>query len=94
MAKLKDISGGQVSGTDTITCKGRICGGLAIVADGTNTGTVVLKNDNASGNVVLQFSTSTPVTIFAPFDCNENLYYSITGTGCTAQIFEWLRAQS
>ena len=94
MAQLRDISGGQKSSTGTISCPSRICGGVAIVADGTNAGTVILKNDNTNGTVIFQITTSSPLTVFAPFECSGSIYYSVSGTGCTAQIYEWIDKKS
>lgn len=94
MAQLKDISSGQISGTGTLSCESKICGGVAIVADGTNTGTVVLRIGAAGGKKILEFSTKSPIPIIGPFDAGGTIYYSITGTGCTAQVFEWADERS
>ena len=94
MAQLKDISSGLISGTGTLTCESQICGGVAIVANGTNTASVTIRKGAAGGKKILEFQTTSPITIFAPFDASTTIYYSISGTGASAQVFEWADERS
>lgn len=90
MPILNDISGGQISGTGILLCPSGILGEVNIVADGTNACTVVIRENDSSGRIVYQTSTKSPFDTQAPRRAARNIYYSITGTGGTAQIFEWI----
>jgi len=92
MSVLREISSGQISSTGTVTCGTKMLGGINIVADGTNVGTVVIRKDTSGGAILFQTSTKNPIMLVAPiYAGTETLYYSITGTGCTAEIYEWVK---
>ena len=87
---LKTLTDGQVAGTATIQCKASKFGGALIKADGTNAVTVTVKNDSSGGDTIFQYVTATPAVVILPIDCNNSIYYSITGTNGAAQLFEWI----
>lgn len=91
MSQLREISGGQISGTGTIPMTARVLGGVNIVADGTNACTVLLRKNDSSGDVIFQVQTKSPYFPVAPIllDADE-IYYSITGTNGTAELYEWV----
>ena len=89
---LKTLTAGAVSGTDTLTVKGFIIGGVLITTDGTNAAAVTIRRDDASGKILFQISTKTPIFASGPFSTEETsrIYLSVTGTGGAAQIYEWI----
>jgi len=89
MAILRPITDGKVSGADTIKCSTRILGGIMISADGANDATVVVRSTDASGAKVVDVTTKNSMFIVAPFECEENINYNISGTGASAMLYEW-----
>jgi len=89
---LRALSNGALSSTGTLTVPSQIVGGVLITTDNTNAATVILRRDNASGSQILDISTITTMWIGAPFslDRTETVYYSITGTGASAHLYEWV----
>lgn len=87
---LSSITSGLVSGTDTASCPGTILGGINISADGTNACTVTLRQSSASGAIIFQQVTKTPMFIIAPLRAATTIHYAISGTGGSAQLYEWL----
>ena len=91
MALLREISGNQISGTGTLVCNSRVLGGVNIVADGTNAATVVIRKDSSTGAIIFSTQVKSPYFPIAPILADTNtLYYSITGTNATAEIYEWV----
>lgn len=91
---LREISNGQISGTGTIECPSGILGGANILANGEDEGTVVIRADDEAGPVLLEVTTALPTFPVAPIHAGtRTLHYSITGTGCTAQLYAWMTAQ-
>ena len=89
---LKTLTAGAVSGTDTLTVKGFIIGGVLITTDGTNAASVTIRRNDASGKILFQISTKTPIFVSGPFSTEETstIYISVSGTGGAAQIYEWI----
>lgn len=86
---LRPITNGKVSGTLTTKCSSGVIGGVLITADGTNDATVVLHADNSDGHIALEVATKNSLWVPGPIHLgSRTLYYSITGTGATAQIYE------
>jgi len=90
--QLRAMTNGSVSSTGTLTLKTGIVGGVIISTNNTNAAVVVLRRDNASGKQLFSMSTVTAVGVFAPIwmENTETLYYDISGTGASAQIYEWV----
>lgn len=87
--RLRDISGGSVTGTGTVEARTGVLGAVNIAANGSDVVTVTIKETNASGRVI--FATKTPIPLFvaAPFETVNTVYYDISGTGGELQLFEW-----
>jgi len=94
MAAIKPITAGAVTGTGTIILKsGRPAtfGGVMLNADGTNAGSVIIRDLNSTGDIILDVSSVISSPVFAPFRVpSGTIYYAITGTGADAQLYEWL----
>ena len=91
---LREVSGGQISGTGTLTLGSKTLGGLNIYSDGTNAAVLVLRKDTSGGDIVYQISTLSLIFPVAPIYLGtETLYYSITGTNATAEVYEWVEAK-
>lgn len=89
---LNTITNGSISGASTTPIKGKLLGAVSITADGTNNATVICRTTDASGQIIFHMVTKSPVFIAAPISNNGSdvLYYSISGTGASAQLYEWI----
>ena len=89
---LKAINNGAVTSTGTVTCESTVMGGVLITTDNTNAGTVLVHRVGSGGKQILDISTITTMWITGPFSLEESdqLYYSVSGTGCSAQFYEWI----
>jgi hypothetical protein len=82
---------GSISGTGTFELDGNIIGAIVMSANGTNSGTVLLREKTSAGKVLfhcnnlytLQFNIHVTST-------TRRIYYSISGTGCSAMIYEYI----
>ena len=85
------ISNGTVTGTGTITLDGSyLFGGVDLNTDGTNAGTVVIRDNNDTGTILLDTSSVSGKTIIAPFLApSGQVYYSVSGTGADAMLYRW-----
>ena len=87
---LATLTDGAIAGTGTIELSGYVFGGVDINADGTNAAVVVIRDQDATGVILLDSSTISGKTIFGPFRApSGKIYYSISGTGATATLYEW-----
>jgi len=85
------LTNGKVDSTGTVTMNSYIFGGALISADGTNAATVIVRENDASGAIVFEIVTKAPLEIMRPIKCrSKTLYYSISGTGAAAQLYEWV----
>ena len=88
---VRPISDGAISGTSTIDLDEKLFGGVDLNCDGTNAGTVVIRDENASGKIIIDTSSITGKTIIAPFRAKSGtIHYTISGTGATATLYEWV----
>ena len=97
--QLVALTNGAVTGTGTLTMQntgnakdsGKI-GGLMITTDNTNQGTVKIQRTDASGKAILDIDTVTSMWIAGPFSTEgaATVYYTVSGTGCEAVIYEWV----
>lgn len=95
---LRPLTPGAVSGTGTLTVGSRTLGGVLISTNNTNAATVVIKTNDSSGYEVFDISTLSPGFHIAPIrleapgeSATETLYYDISGTGASAQLYEWVQ---
>ena len=90
MISISPLTDGKVTGTGTLTVPSMTLGGIVITADGTNAAVVKLQKDDASGDILLEVSSNTSFAVIAPIaTLTSSVYYSITGTGASAQIYQW-----
>lgn len=89
---LRALTNGSVTSTGTLTCQSGVFGGVAITANGTNDATIAIHRDDASGKQIFEIVTKQPLFCSGPFwmEDTTSLYYSVTGTGAAAQIYEWV----
>lgn len=80
---------GLITGTDTFKLSSKTLGGVNISTDGTNAAAVVVRKDGPEGEIIFQQSTKTPVLMVAPIQAASVCYCSVSGTGASAQFFEW-----
>lgn len=76
------------TGTITLT-SGAKFGGFDMSTDGTNSGTIVIRNDSATGRILINSDSAFGKVLIAPIPSSNTIYYSISGTNATVQLFEW-----
>jgi len=93
---LTALTAGKVSSTGTVTLAGQhgaggTIGGVLITTDGSNAAVVVLKEDDTNGTILFDISTKSPMFVVGPIRSGNtaSIYYSITGTGASAMLYEW-----
>ena len=88
--QLRALTDGSVTGTGTVQT--RLIGGVLITADGTNDATVILRRVDSNGKQIFKLVTKSPQMIVSPIgtESAETVYYSISGTGAAAQLYEWV----
>lgn len=91
---LRSLTAGAVTGTGFVKVPSGLFGGILISADLTNSATIIIRKSDDSqiitGDIIFHVVTKISFAPFAPFQCGEWLYYSISGTGAAAQIYEWV----
>ena len=87
---LRAKTDGSISGTGTISMASPTLGGVLITADGTNNATVIVRKINSSGERIFHVVTKQPLWVGAPMEAASVIYYDITGTGASAQIYEYI----
>ena len=87
---LRAKTDGSISGTGTISMASPTLGGVLITADGTNNATVIVRKINSSGERIFHVVTKQPLWVGAPMEAASVIYYDISGTGASAQIYEYI----
>ncbi len=86
---LRPASDGTITGTGTLELESTTLGGVLVSTDGTNAATVIIKDEDNDGETIISYSGKEAVWIDGTFDCQSGIaYYSISGTGASAQIFK------
>lgn len=88
---LTPITDGRVSGIGTLIMSTGVLGGVMITADGTNDAVVVIRNNGPDGRKIFHLSTKNSIFVGAPIACCKEVYYDISGTGASAQIYGFSR---
>ena len=90
--KLRALNNGAVTSTGTVTVPSATIGGVLVTADGTNNATISLKRDDTNGKEIFDLVTKSPGFFVAPVDTEgtTTVYYSVSGTGAAAQLYEWV----
>lgn len=84
------ITDEKVTGTGTVATSSQRLGGVLITTDGTNAAVVCLRKNTAKGDIIFDVSTKTPLWVACNIEAAAKIYYSISGTGGYAQIFEFV----
>ena len=87
---LRAKTDGSISGTGTISMASPILGGVLITADGTNAATIIVRKTNSAGERIFHVVTKQPIWVGAPVEAAGQIYYDISGTGASAQIYEYI----
>ena len=88
---LTPITNGAIAGTGTFNLKGNVIGAVVMSANGTNAGTILLREGSATGRVLfdvtnlysLQFNIQVTST-------TSKIHYAISGVGCKAMFYEYI----
>ena len=88
---LRALTDGAVTGTGTVKVSRYLIGAVLISADGTNAATVTLQQDDSGGKKIFEVVTKTPLFVDACISTegSEHVYYSVSGTGASAQLYEY-----
>jgi hypothetical protein len=89
---LKALNSGRVSGTGTVTVNSEILGGVLITTNGSDAVTVTVQRVDSGGKTIFSVSTTVPMFAAGPMSLEKSdaAYYSVSGTGGTAQFYEWI----
>jgi len=81
----------KVTGTGTFNLTRKLLGGIILTTDGTNAAVVVIRKNNATGDIIFDLSSKQPGYYLGnPIEAADVIYYSVSGTGGAAQIFEYV----
>ena len=89
---IKALTNGRISGTGSLEVSSGILGGALITTNGTDAVTVTVQRVDSGGKTIVSVSTTVPMFVAGPFSLENSLiaYYSVSGTGGTAQLYEWI----
>jgi len=88
---LRAITIEKTTGTGTVSLTRGLFGGVLLSTDGTNAAAVVIRKNNATGDVIFDLSSKQPGYYMGdPIEAAEKIYYSISGTGALAQLYEYV----
>lgn len=89
--RITPLSTNTVTGTGTLALSaGHLFGGFDLNADGVNVGTIVIRDQNSLGTILATSKTISGKNLIAPIDTPSGIvYYSVTGTGADAFLYEW-----
>ena len=88
---LLPLTSSSISGTGTINLQGNTFGGALVTTDGANAISIVIREQGPSGKQIFNISTISAGPMTMPIDVQSKiLYYSISGTGATAMLYEWI----
>ena len=89
--RIRPLSSDTLTGTGTIALEaGRLFGGFDLNTDGTNVGTVIIRDLNVSGTILVTSKSVVGKTFIAPIEVpSQTVYYSIAGTGADAFLYEF-----
>ena len=89
---IRALTNGRVSGTGTLAVNSEIIGGVLITTNGSDAVTVTVQRIDSGGKTIFSVSTTVPMFAAGPMSLEKSdaAYYSVTGTGGTAQFYEWI----
>ena len=90
---LKPLTNGSVTGTGTLSLGTKMFGGGILIADGTNTASIVIRNDTSGGDIIFEASSQTTVPIHGPYGSSTAIHYTVSGTGGEFFPYEWSSKQ-
>lgn len=91
MTQLAPLTSDTITGTGTLTLtKGKnMFGGFDLNCNGTNAGTLIIRDTDATGKILVKTSSVVGKFGYAPIHCSGTIYYSVSGTGASAFLYEW-----
>lgn len=89
MNVLPLTSGPIAADTGTIDLAGKLFGGFDLNCDGTNVGTLIVRQDDQNGRLLVYSRSVVGKIAFVPMLCSGRIYYSISGTNADAMLYEW-----
>lgn len=90
MAKITPLTSDTVTGSDTVTLKeGEYFGGFDLNCDGSNAGSLTIRDNDASGRILVKTSSLVGKVAYGPIPCSGTIHYTVAGTGASAFLYEW-----
>ena len=91
MANIVPITTDTVTGTGTLSLTKKYFGGFDLNCDGSNAGTLIIRDTNASGRILVKTSSLVGKVAYGPIPCSGTIHYSVSGTGASAFLYEWYK---
>lgn len=93
MANIIPLTSASVTSTGSVdlTTSESVFGGFDLSCNGTNLGTLVIRDSDASGRILVNTSSVSGKVAYGPMPCSGTIYYSVSGTGASAFLYEWYR---
>jgi hypothetical protein len=86
---LRPATDGSVAGSNlALKLRSGVIGGVLISADGSDAVTVTIIDGN--GNIAFQLVTAQPAFIIGPIKATKDNTLTVSGTGGSAMIYEWV----
>lgn len=94
--RIKPLSTNTVTSTGTLVLTaGHMFGGFNLNCDGTNQGTLVIRDDDASGTILATAKSITGSNFIAPIEAiSGQVFYSVSGLNVDAFLYEWCYQRS
>jgi len=86
---LESLTNGAVTGTGTLDIPTGFLGKFRLNADGTNTATLIIRDNDVTGAILIDISTQNTMSEAFPIKISsKKIYYTVTGLNADAQMYE------
>lgn len=90
MAEIFSLTtAGAVTGAGTLTIPSKKFAGYKLNGDGTNIATLIIRDANSSGPILVDTSTIQGEKVTEPMRCSGTIHYTVGGTGGDAMLYGW-----
>ncbi len=89
---FRTLTQSPVTSTGTITLGAdKIFGGYDLSCDGTNLGTLLIKDGDSNGTVLVDTDSVIGKDVIKPMKTSGVIYYSVSGTNADVMLYEAVR---